>query len=351
MSRNRQKAVGYALPELHLFASTVHGLEPIAAAELTARGHRVLGIRKRQVLVSSPPELADDRPRTIDDLLIQLASAPDPGPVKADLAALRLDVELEPIRAALDGGEATLSVSASMIGRRTYNRYDLEEAIGTHLARRLGARLASRRGGARPPEGAVELRATLSPEGLLLGLRGRRAPLHRREWRKATIPGSLHPPVAAAMARLAEVEPGMTVLDPCCGAGTILIEAAEAEPSVRYLGSDRDPEALDAAARNADGRRQIEWQRADAAELPLPTGSVDRMVTNPAWGRQVRADTPFQALLDEWKRVLTPGGRLVCLLPPELPSWVEDAGWTVEKTVQVSVSGRHPLIAVAEKRS
>lgn len=351
MSRNRQKAVGSALPDLHLFASTVHGLEPIAAAELTDRGHRVLGIRKRRILVASPPELADDRPRTVDDLLMQLASAPDPGPTKAQLATLpdRLDTDLAPLRSALDGGEATLSVSASMIGRRTYNRYDLEEAIGAHLARRLGVRFASRRGGARPPEGAVELRAALSPEGLLLGLRGRRAPLHRREWKRTTIPGTLHPPVAAAMARLAGIEPGMTVLDPCCGAGTILIEAAESEPSARYLGSDRDPNALEAATRNADGRQEIDWRQADATELKVPDGSVDRIITNPAWGRQVPIETPISALLTEWRRILAPGGRLVCLVPGELLGQL-DSGWTAEKTNPVSLSGRHPIIAVLARR-
>ncbi|GAB4005988.1 hypothetical protein GCM10029992_55410 [Glycomyces albus] len=310
MSRNRRKAAGSALPDLRHFASTVHGLEPIAAAELSDRGHRVLGIRKRQILVASPPELADDRPRTVDDLLMQLANAPDPGPTKAELAALpdRLDAKLEPLRDALGGGEATLSVSASMIGRRTYNRYDLEEVIGAHLARRLGARFVSRRGGTRPPEGAVELRAALAPEGLLLGLRGRRAPLHRREWRKATVPGSLHPPVAAAMARLAAIEPGMTVLDPCCGAGTVLIECSEGRPQVRCTGTDRDPRALEAADRNGGGRSEITWRRADATALPFATGSIDRVVTNPAWGRQVRADTPLRALLKEWRRVLAPGG-------------------------------------------
>lgn len=352
MSRNRRTAVGAAAPEtvLRLFASTVHGLEPIAAAELTARGHRVLGVRKRQILLASPPSLADDRPRTVDDLLIQLARTPDPGPTKADLAALpdRLDADLEPIRAAFDGGEATLSISASMTGRRTYNRYDLEEAIGTHLAARLGIRFASRRGGARPPERAVELRAVLSPEGLLLGLRGRRAPLHRREWKKASVPGSLHPPVAAAMVRLAEIKPGMTVLDPCCGAGTILVECDETRSEARCVGIDRDPEALEAAACNSRGRT-FAWRRSDAADLPMPTGSADRIVTNPAWGRQVRAETPFRELLAEWRRVLAPGGRLVCLLPPELLCGF-DSGWTVDETVPVSLSGRHPVIAVVRNR-
>src|SRR5262249_7281388 len=38
---------------------------------------------------------------------------------------------------------------------------------------------------------------------------------------------SLRPTVAAAMVRLAGIGPGMTVLDPFCGAGTILAEALD----------------------------------------------------------------------------------------------------------------------------
>jgi 23S rRNA G2445 N2-methylase RlmL len=357
MSPNRRPAVGSSKPD-HLsrhFASTVHGLERLAAAELAERGHHVLSIRKRQIQLASPRALASDRPRTVDDLLIHIAQTEDPGTTKADLERLRawLDAaDLEAARADLDHADPVLSVSASIRGRRTYNRYDLEAVIGSVLAERLGARFASRRGGVRPPSHAVEYRATLSTEGLLLGLRGRRPPLHRRPWKQASVPGTLHPPVAAAMARLAGIEPAMRVLDPCCGAGTILVEARESAPRATVLGADVDPAALAAAARNARHRPEITVREADAAALPIRTGSIDRVVTNPAWGRQVAARHPFTAFLAEWRRVLSAQGRLVCLVPPELLRHFDTgrSGWKVVETHQLSLHGQHPVIVVAHPR-
>jgi 23S rRNA G2445 N2-methylase RlmL len=343
--------VGAFTPEpQHLFASTVHGLEALAVEELTELGYRAVSIRKRQILLTAADPNVLDRPRTVDDLLVQVLQTADPGPIKADLQQLSRPlrpVDPEPIRADFDRGEPVFTVSASMSGRRTYNRHDLEDVIGAFLSERLGARFATRRGGVRPPEGAVEWRAVLSPEGLLLEYRGRRPPLRRRAWKTASIPGTLHPPVAAAMARLAGIESGMTVLDPCCGAGTILIEARELAPAAAYAGSDLDRNALASAARNARHRNGIALTKADAARLRLPSGSIDRIVTNSAWGRQVAAPQQFPALLAEWRRVIAPDGRLVCLVPPELLRHFDTSRWRLTDTRQLSLSGQHPVIAMA----
>jgi 23S rRNA G2445 N2-methylase RlmL len=359
MSPNRRPTVGSFTPAslpCRLIASTVHGLEHLAAAELTERGHHVESIRKRQIQLASPRALASDQPRTVDDLLIHIAQTDDPGTTKADLERLRawlIATDLESAEADFDHGDPVLSVSASIVGRRTFNRYDLEAVIGSVLAKRLGVRFASRRGGVRPPIHAVEYRAALSTEGLLLGLRGRRPPLHRRPWKQASIPGTLHPPAAAAMARLAGIEPAMRVLDPCCGAGTILVEAQEAAPRATVLGTDVDPTALAAATGNARHRPEITVLEADAAALPFRAGTIDRLVTNPAWGRQVAARHSFTAFLAEWRRVLAAGGRLVCLVPPELLRHFDHdrSGWKVLETHQLSLAGQHPVIVVARPQA
>jgi 23S rRNA G2445 N2-methylase RlmL len=361
MSPNRPSTVGAFTPESpehrNLFASTVHGLEHLAAAELTELGSCVVSIRKRQVLVAARGSRLAARPRTVDDLLVQIARTADPGPTKADLQRLRrlLDVaDLEAVKPDFDRGNRLLTVSASMLGRRTYNRHDLEDLVGAFLSERLGARFASRSGGIRPPAGAAEWRVVLSPEGLLLGYRGSRPPLHRRPWKTSSIRGTLHPPVAAAMARLAEIEAGMTVLDPCCGAGTILVEARELVPGADFIGSDLDPDALAASAGNAQHLDGIALAKCDAAVLPMPVGSVDRIVTNPAWGRQVATSRALPVLLAAWRQVLAEDGRLVCLVPPELVRYfeAERSGWRLVETHQLSLSGQRPVIVIAEpKRS
>ena len=48
--------------------------------------------------------------------------------------------------------------------------------------------------------------------------------MRHRTYKQEHLPASLRPTVAAAMVRLAELRPGQVVLDPMCGAGTILAE-------------------------------------------------------------------------------------------------------------------------------
>lgn len=327
MPSRRRRAVG-----TRLFARTVHGLEHVAAQELRERDCTVLAVSPRHLLLSGPPSLLDRPPATVDDLFHLVLAAPDPGPTKPDLTVLSRMLASTPLDVA---SEPCLSVSASTAGRRTYNRFDVEDTVGTVLASRLGATYVSRRDGRIPPPGTVDWRVTVGPTGVHIGLRGARPPLHRRPWKVASVPGTLHPPVAAAMVRLAGIRPGDVVVDPCCGAGTLLVESPA--PGV---GSDLAGVA--AARTNALHRRDITWLTADARRLPYPDGSVDHIITNPPWGRQVTARGAIPEFLREWRRVLRSGGRLTCLAPwPSLP------GFRTLARYPVSLFGQHPVITVS----
>jgi len=312
------------LPSDHFFARTVHGLEDLAAAELESHGCTIVSATKRQLLLRGAPGPA----RLLDDLFRLLVRADDPGRSKAALAGAIAG--LRPIHHA-----GPFSVTASFTGPRNYTRYDLEDAV----ARIIGGRYATRRDGQRPPTDAVDFRVTLGADGLLIGRRVTERPLHRRLWKVATIPGTLHPPVAAAMARLADLRSGHLVVDPCCGAGTLLIEAASIAPEAKFRGSDTSAVALAAATANGPG---LDWERHDTIRLPYSTGEVDRILVNPPWGVQVPA---LRAGAEaEWRRVLRPGGLLIALLPPDLSL----PGWRIRAERPISLAGRHPRIVVAQ---
>lgn len=52
------------------------------------------------------------------------------------------------------------------------------------------------------------------------------APLHKRGYRVESVEAPLHESLAAAMLRLARYDDSQVLIDPCCGSGTFLIEAA-----------------------------------------------------------------------------------------------------------------------------
>ncbi|HWQ99868.1 MAG TPA: hypothetical protein VN397_03420 [Candidatus Methylomirabilis sp.] len=64
--------------------------------------------------------------------------------------------------------------------------------------------------------------------------------------------GMLPPKLARMMVNLAQVDDGMTVLDPFCGSGTVLMEAALATKASRIVGTDVDVKQVDATNRNTD---------------------------------------------------------------------------------------------------
>jgi demethylmenaquinone methyltransferase / 2-methoxy-6-polyprenyl-1,4-benzoquinol methylase len=113
-------------------------------------------------------------------------------------------------------------------------------------------------------------------------------------------------------ADLAELEPGGSALDVCCGTGDLALELARRvgrEGSV--VGCDFSEPMLDAARAKAQGRGvagvRFEW--ADALELPYGDGSFDAATI----GFGARNLANLDRGLSELRRVVRPGGRLVIL--------------------------------------
>ncbi len=110
----------------------------------------------------------------------------------------------------------------------------------------------------------------------------------------------------------AEVSPGDSVLDVCCGTGDLALElAARVSPGGNVVGCDFSEPMLDLAREKASARQaagvRFEW--ADALSLPYDAGRFDAVTV----GFGVRNLADVERGLREMARVLRPGGRLVVL--------------------------------------
>ncbi|XP_075391594.1 U6 snRNA (guanine-N(2))-methyltransferase THUMPD2 isoform X2 [Tenrec ecaudatus] len=123
--------------------------------------------------------------------------------------------------------------------------------------------------------------------------------------------------IAWAMASLAEIKAGTVVLDPMCGLGTILLEAAKEWPDVYYVGADVSDSQLLGARDNLQAaglNDKIELLKVSVIELPLPSESVDIIISDIPFGKKFKLGKDIKSILQEMERVLHVGGILVLLL-------------------------------------
>jgi 23S rRNA G2445 N2-methylase RlmL len=252
-------------------------------------------------------------------------------------------------------GKPTYRLVTQMTGEHGYLRRDARKALAEGLTGKLPASW-------RPAEekAAVEIWLTIHGATAVCGLRLSDRTMRHRTYKMEHLPASLRPTLAAAMARLAEIKPKHVVIDPMCGAGTILAEVLELarHSGIRpetIVGGDVSPAALRAAGPNLRSLGRVILARWDATALPLPDQSVDRVVCNPPFGKQLSRPEEigplYHQLLQEWNRVLRPRGRAVLLVSDwaALKSAAAAVEWKPVRHFRVRVLGQLAYLSVWRK--
>jgi ubiquinone/menaquinone biosynthesis C-methylase UbiE len=127
-------------------------------------------------------------------------------------------------------------------------------------------------------------------------------------------------PLAVKLVDTAAPEPGERVLDVACGTGVVTRLAAErVGASGAVTGLDSNPGMLGIAHAIPASGASIKWREADAAATGLPDGAFDVVLCQ--MGLQFFPDKA--AAIEEMRRVLKPGGRLVLNVPGPAPRMFE----------------------------
>jgi tRNA (guanine6-N2)-methyltransferase len=333
-----------------IFVITTRGLEPISANELAAMPSVVINqIAYRRVFASCQGPLAPLLSlRTVDDVFLYLATWSEIDRARQTLSRLRVASTKLDLKAALAICEQvrpiqsppTFSVTANFVGKRNYNTDEIKQACAEGIAEQQNWVYSEN-----DAQADLNVRVFIEGDIAVIGVRLGARSLSKRPYKQQHVPGSLKPAVAAALLALGDTTPGTRILDPCCGAGTILIEAAASGATT--WGGDIDSQALASAQINAtQAGAVVQLNRWDARALPISDRSIDRIISNLPWGRAVSIDSSlpilYQEITEEIQRVLAPGGQIVLLT--NLPDLVQFKRLKCDKQIEISLFGQTPTI-------
>lgn len=311
-----------------LIFTTNPGLERLAFEEFERRLRRAglsgaaLKIRPTgcdgQILCRTDNPLEAIRPvaeqmRAVHHVLqpLRLKALPKADPLAAiERAVRRLDIA--DLRRA-----ARFRVTCKRSGDHPFSSMEVQRVIGAALVEDYGV-------GVDLKDYDVNVRVDVHDRHCLVGLQLTRTALSKRFKRPFQPRASLNPTVAYALLHLAQLEGGEgAVLDPFCGSGTVLMEAAQLYPHLEICGSDWIESVVEGARRNADlagvsGRIDLACVDARALSAHYAAGRFGAIVSNPPYGVRLGQRTNFYWLyrrfLEQALKVLAPGGRVVVLV-------------------------------------
>ncbi|MEA3272662.1 MAG: methyltransferase domain-containing protein [Patescibacteria group bacterium] len=150
--------------------------------------------------------------------------------------------------------------------------------------------------------------------------------------------GMIPPKLAKIMINLSETDKSATILDPFCGTGTILIEAAVAGYK-NLIGSDYDSKAINQASNNIHWTREnyelentdvnLFISKAENLSKKLSSNSVDVIITEPYLGPLLKGKESKEQIkkivkelnelyfnsFKEWKKILRKRAKVVMIFP------------------------------------
>ncbi|TKI07514.1 bifunctional 23S rRNA (guanine(2069)-N(7))-methyltransferase RlmK/23S rRNA (guanine(2445)-N(2))-methyltransferase RlmL [Martelella alba] len=330
-----------------LFASTAQGLEELLKSELES-----LGAGQCKIALGGVHYTTDSRGLYLSLLWSRLASRVflplGEFDVKSDqdLYQGAREVDWPAVFPVDKSFVVRFSGTSQVIRNSQYGTLKVKDAIVDSFNERLGQRPDVAR---QQPDIAIQVFLHRDHAVISLDLGG--GGLHQRGYRDGAGQAPLKENLAAAIILRSGWRPGTPLMDPLCGSGTLLIEAAlmatdrapgllrrqwgfaawrghapavwqavasEAAERARlgtercaplFFGSDNDARVLDKAranARRAGVGTLVTLAVRDVANLenPLPDGPVGTVVSNPPYGERLESEPALIALHNQLGRVM-----------------------------------------------
>lgn len=332
----------------------IHGLKPLATAELETLIQGKLKFKRSNDLEKIPMRLRGDWGQFLESRLLSAVYIVQPFPVPRPKSLLGdeywgiIQEHIEIIfshfpKKAFQTVKVSAAGSDSAVFQRIKGR--LAEDTGLTVDEEEGDLLMRVRRG---KHNVWEVLLRMTPR-----------PLGTRPWRVANMPGALSGPLAAAMTVLTEPKSADRYLNMMCGSGSLLVERLLEERAELAVGCDLNREALWMSADNLDAAGLFaDLLEADGMQVPFPDDHFDVVTADLPWGQLVGSHAQnewlYPAVLAEAARVVRQDGRFV-LITHEIQLMQETLEafsnlWSVEETIKLEQGNVRPKIFVLRRR-
>lgn len=318
--------------DLEIFAAAPPGLEPQLASEVAELGWPDAQTASGGVAFRgdwAAVGRANLRLRCATKVLARVAAFRAPHLAQLDKRARRVDWS-----ALLPAG-AAVKVEATCKRSKIYHAGAAAQRVRTAIRDSLGP--------AHDEADPIRLHARIEDDLCVISVDTSGDPLHKRGFKQAVGKAPLRETMAAAFLRACGYQGDEPFLDPMCGSGTFVLEAAEiacglaagrgrsfalqrlkpfdqnafaaerapaANPAgagVRFFGSDRDAGAVAAAASNAEraGVGDVcAFEARAAGDAAPPEGPAGLVMVNPPYGARIGDKAALRALYGSLGRAL-----------------------------------------------
>eukprot|EP00928_Gymnodinium_smaydae_P070599 TRINITY_DN54406_c0_g1_i1.p1 TRINITY_DN54406_c0_g1~~TRINITY_DN54406_c0_g1_i1.p1 ORF type:complete len:750 (-),score=97.47 TRINITY_DN54406_c0_g1_i1:119-2368(-) len=276
--------------------------------------------------------------------------------VKDLLVSKRFHVSTLEVPDSAKGDKPSFRVTCNRMGTHTFNSAEVEREIGGALQEYYDSKADMK-------DFDVHVRADIVGRWCILGTQCNTKDMSLRHKLVYLNRVTLKCNLAYIMLRAAGVKAGDTIVDPFCGSGTVMIEAAEwLQGDLKGIGFDTNRKAVNGAAANAKAENfsdccKFHCLDARALRKICADDSVDAVVANVPWGVQVGQfidlDQLYEVVLRNCWYVLKPGGRIVFLVLRGLQMMSIlrrlSGRWRTLGFQAVRTTNNLPCIVVAEK--
>lgn len=321
------------------------GLESLTAQALTAGGLKVMSIGKQHLQTDTFAPFMHDLRGAIAVYRVLAFPVTRPKALLGHEHFKRLIRLVKDVKASYVFQTLKLSAAGEDSTVMQRLRHEIATAVGLEADQNGGDMLIRVRPSAARTAWEVLIRTTPRP-------------LATREWRTNNMEGALNACVAYGMASLCQLTERDTLLNVCCGSGTLLVESQPFAVQHRF-GVDNAAYALAYAQQHLqNGHADALLVCADATALPFAKETFSAFLGDLPFGQLVgdaRANERlYPAILQEMWRVARRGARAV-LITHAIRTMEQSLGrvatlWKTERVLMTSLNGLHPRLYVLVKQ-